>query len=522
MNTTTLHLAVALSATVMISAFADEAPWENRPTGYRDKTGASEWWATTWKTGDSVETVSHYRFYGRLLVRKGDKKKVKWYNPSVLAKFLEHDHEVDIQGTAKCVNNVLSGGKDDTGKDIPVQLVRSFECPISARGASVVGLKHGDEAEVKLAQTYSRFYDELQKPEVQDVLSQRMEQGKVFLRKTIKAGQVLASTKVSGANSTAADAAIDAALDTAAEKLTAFASRMAESLQKKAIERIMQGTFDEEGGVEAKKKSPFYRALHGSESAEDIANFAMVFNALFDGKDFYLCAAQGEKKVCARQLINEAGDAGAAFRILSETNRTISDIPPEMKDIDPTPDEARAGNILSRETFNVNAVLFDLRERKPGETWAASATILNNFLHPDLKGQFRGIICMTYDGDEEISIAIPAALGKTFNARHLSMTEKSRGSETNFGYYEPERDDGKGRFEFSYDPESGMKAEIDIWVDKERGYILKARAHMEGSVAYLPDLKLAQGWSFRDNEGKVKMDIESESYPTKLLAPITK
>ena len=520
MKNANITLAATLAAVMALSTNADEALWENRPTGYRDKDGASEWWTTTWKTGDRVETVSHYQFYGRLTGRKEDLSELKWYSipTKIAAKVLEHDHEVDIQGTSKCVNMVLAGGKDEAGKDVPVQIVRSFECPISARGASVIGLKHGDKAEVKVAEAYIKFYDMLQDPEVQSFMRDRMEEGKVFARGAIQAGLLWVSHGSSLVTAPATDAAIKLVLNSADRKLTAYASRKAETVYKKAAERHLGGTYDSEGGVEAKKKSPFYRKLKGG--GEALANFATVFNGLFDGKDFYLCAGRGDK-VCARQLLNDQGFAGEAFRLVAATNAAPSTRPRKMQEIEPTPDEARVGNILSRETFNVNAVLFDLRERKPGETWAASATILNNFLHPDLKGKFRGIICMTYEGDETISISIPEALDKEFNVRHLSMTKRTSDSETNFVYHEPKNANDKGEFEFAYDPEDKeTSAEIDIWVDKESGYIVKANAHMEGKVAFLPDLALAKGWSFRENEGKLVMSLDSESLPSRLLSAI--
>jgi len=507
---TPLFLAAAIAAATF--AQASTPTWEDRATGSRDKDGASEWWATTWKTGDHVETVSKYRFYGRLQVRKEDKPELKWY--SILAAVLETDHEVDIQGTSKCANNVLSGGKDKDGKEIPVQLIRSFECPISARGASVVGLKNGDKVELKLAKAYAQFYEFMQDPEVQTFLRHRIDEGKVLLRGLIHAKLAVATGGISILSSPMGDQVIKIAIDGVDAKVTAFASQKAAEIQKKAIERIAGGTFDKEGGIEAKRKSIFYRALPGG--ADEIVNFAVTFNQLFDGKDFYLCAAKGDR-MFVKQLNNTAGEEGEALRLLLAEG-PVSALPEKMQDLEPTADEAKVANTLSRETFNVNAVLFDLRERKPGDTWAASADLMNNFLHPDLKGSFRGIVCLQYEGDESLSLTVPEVASKTFKARHLRMTERKAGTETNFEYYEPPRADGTGEFRFTYSPgDAERKAEIDIWVDTESGYILKAVASMDGEVTYLPDLLLTRGWSFKDGNGKVRLDIESESWPSKQL-----
>ena len=510
---TPLFLAATFAAVTL--AQASLPTWEDRATGSRDKDGASEWWATTWKTGDHVETVSKYRFYGRLQVRKEDRPELKWY--SILAAVLETDHEVDIQGTSKCANNVLTGGKDKDGKEIPVQLVRSFECPISARGASVVGLKNGDKVELKLAQAYAKFYEFMQDPEVQTFLRHRIDEGKVILRGLIHAKLAVATGGISILASPMGDQVIKIAIDGVDAKVTAFASRTAAEIQKKAIERIAGGSFDKEGGVEAKKKSIFYRALPGG--GDELANFAATFNQLFDGKEFYLCAAKGDR-MFVKQLNNAAGEDGEAMRLLL-ADGPVSAIPEKMQDLEPTADEAKVANTLSRETFNVNAVLFDLRERKPGDTWAASADLMNNFLHPDLKGSFRGIVCLQYEGDEALSLTVPEVASKTFKARHLRMTERKAGTETNFEYYEPPRADGTGEFRFTYSPgDAERKAEIDIWVDTESGYILKAVASMDGEVTYLPDLLLTRGWSFKDGKGKVRLDIDSESWPSKLLDPV--
>ena len=517
---TTTSMLLTLAFAAISSANAAAPTWEDRATGSRDKGGASEWWASTWKTGDHLDTISKYRFYGRLQVRKEDMPELKWY--SILAKFLETDHEVDIQGTSRCVNNVLVGDKDEKGNDAAVQIVRSFECPISARGASVVGLKNGDKIEVKLAESYAKFYEFMQDPEVQTFLRHRINEGKILLRGLIHAKAAVATGGFSLLASPLGDQAIKIAIDGVETTIESFASRKASEIQKKAIERLALGTFDSEGGVEMKKKSILYRNLPGA--ADKAANWAVTINKLFDGKEFYLCAAKGDR-MFVKRLINAAGEDGEAMSLFlnhsSDANQPISALPAKMQDLEPTKDEAKVANLLSRETFNVNAVLFDLRERKAGDSWAASATLLNNFLHPDLKGSFRGIICLKYEGDETLSLTAQEVADRKFKTRHLRMTERKAGTETNFEYHEPPRADGKGEFQFTYSPDDDdRKAEIDIWVDIESGYILKAVASLDGEVTYLPDLLLSRGWSFKDGKGKVRLDIDAESWPSKLLEPV--
>ena len=496
-------------------AAADDA-WDHRPTGARDSDGASEWWARTWKTGDHVETTSRYRIHGRLQVRKEDRPALKWY--SILAKFIEMDHEVDIQGTARCVNNVLVGGEADANG--PVQLVRSFECPISARGASVIGLRNGDDVGRSIAKGYASFYKFMQRPEIQSFARNRIEEGKRLLRAAIQAKLVILTAGASLKAAPATDFVIRTTLDGADAVIADFASHHGESFNKKALERLSMESFDADGGVEMKKNSIFYREL--PNGGNDLSNFAMTFNTLFDGKEYYLTAAR-RGKMLARQLVSEQGDRGESLRVFVEKSQSgsLETLPEAMADVEPSSDEQRVGNVLGRETFNVNAVLFDLRERKIGQTWAASATLLNNFLHPDLKGSFRGIVCMSYDKDEEISLSQPGVADKIFKTRHLRLAERTAGTETNFEYYEPPRRDGSGEFRFRYSPnEDALHAELDVWVDKESGYILKVEANMEGEVQFLPDLLLARGWSFKDGKGKVRLDVASESWPTKLLDTI--
>lgn len=504
-----LTLLTLASAFIFISNAA-ESTWENRPVGFRDNDGASEWWTTTWRTGDHLETYSKYRFYGRLLVRKDDKSDLKWY--SIVPRFLETDHEVDIQGNSFCANNVLAGDMDGE-----VQIIRSFECPISIRGASVVGLKGGDDVELNLAEAYTKFYNLMQNPEIKNFLRKRIDEGKKLLAVLVNAGVNAGEISAGVPPIPGQDMVVEIIIDRSVAMIEAFATRRAEQIQKNALEKLADGYFDGEGGVEMKKNSIFYKELKKENAKWTVpANWAVTVNNLFDGKEFYLCARKGEK-MYAKQLKTSKGEESEALSIIIENQNSIRSIPSKIEDLEPTKDEAKVAKLLSRETFNVNALLFDLRERKVGDAWLAPAKLLNNFLHPDLKGSFKGMLCLKYEGNETISLSIPEVINKKFNARHIRMIEHQGNVKTNLEYHEPPHDNGAGEFLFSYSSgDDDCQAEIDIWVDIESGYIIKVDATLEGKVKYLPDLLLTRGWSFKDGNGIVKLDIESESWPSKI------
>lgn len=64
---TKLVYCCAISAGVTWTSFG-AGTWEDRPTGVRDKEGASEWWMSTWKTGDRVETTAQYGITGTMRI----------------------------------------------------------------------------------------------------------------------------------------------------------------------------------------------------------------------------------------------------------------------------------------------------------------------------------------------------------------------------------------------------------------------------------------------------------------------
>ena len=193
-------------------------------------------------------------------------------------------------------------------------------------------------------------------------------------------------------------------------------------------------------------------------------------------------------------------------------------LPDAMYNLATTPDEEKASGIIARESLNVNAKLFDARQRKVGDVWKTDGSILNNFLHPDLKGGFSGTLVMKYMGDKVITLENAGENEKkNYEVRHLRMVtyREDKTSRTKLEYREG---DGFCMKYFGGDEES--KSRLDIYVDKESGYVVKVDFEGEGTVEALPDLDLLLGWGFNQGQGKVSLTLAAEAVPTHCLKPI--
>lgn len=515
MKTTKLAVAlgggVALIGLCVVAQSQDAHTWESRATGVRDESGASEWWMSTWRTGDRVTMTAQYGITGTMCIFTKNKDQVKWYD--LKGRFLEADHRVDIQGTSKSTTHVLLGN-GPKGEPLPekmaVQLLRSYECPMSTRGAAVIGLKNGLEHEARLRNAYIKFYENSQSPAVQRLWEERMKRARTWTKGFVTPLLIKLSF-VPGFHWAAAMIPVAPfAVDWAYDSGEAFASRKGEELYKSSLERISSDTF-KEGGVEAKKDSCLYFNFE-SDEVKEATNFAMQFNDLFTGRDFYISTKSGDVPF-AKQLI--WGEA--AWKCL-QACQDFTSLPDKMMDLPVTPNEVKVADVITRETLNVNAKLFDARKRKVGDVWRVNADLLNNFLHQDLTGAFSGQMFVKYVEDKDITLNSAGPTDKKdYHTRHLKMEKRYMGVSSKISYVEP------GDFKMTYSAEEeGTTAAVDLYVDIKSGYIVKVGVQLDGSVEILPNLMLTRGWGFKNGEGRLAVTVTAESVPSHELAQIMK
>lgn len=546
MKKITRLVSAALLATLMTEPLRAGSDWETLPVAPRDDE-ASEWWANTWHDGDVVSMVSRYQFEGRLCIRKKYLKEVRWYE--FAKRHLETEQAVNICGVAHCTTSVLFTPPEHAGnnssEEVPAtQLLRSFHsCPISARAVGTIGLRNGLETEKKMRKALDHFYQELQSPEAQEAMDTAIDFG-AKMAGLAAAGAVLtaagaevaaggAAAPVTGGTSLVAGmsaAAITTAKAEAARRLTQLAVQWVGRKSKEIIngkvnkisvenQKVLEGArFESYGdsdirGAEMKNDGWFYRQLPKSE-ADDLANMATTVNSLFDNGRFYLAAAPGETML-AKQLIDSDGTDGEAFRTFGNALTNLFALPDIMRNIPLTPTDYRVSNIFARETLNVNATLFDLRKRQLGDVWRADASLLNNFLHPDLEGNFEGIIFLKYAGDEnQTLVSFPEAKHKVFKTRRLVMLPRHMGMQSRLTY----RETG---FLMDYDPDTQDTA-VTVWTDRETGHIIKVEVRVDGNVAALPNLALFKGFSLYDSTGRLHFEMSAEANPMRKLPDIPK
>ena len=509
MDKTLVFALVAALASAGYSAPAGDS-WENRPTAARNDR-ADRWWCDTWRMGDHVETKYAYQFTGRLTASPETAGNVRWWQ--FVNKYIDREMSAEISGSSEATTDVLMG-VGPKGEPLPpgvdVQLRRTYGSPMSYRGLAVVGPTNGLEMEKMLRTAIVAFVDQVDDPKVQEkveALAQMATPGVVsavldnlqglaeladaaWIGEAVKGlgGEVNGTAKLAGE-------AFDAVMD------------WLRAERAKSLEKLAGGSLDS-NGIEAKSKGWFYLNFR-SRDLDKLSNMAASFNELFSYSCFYICGRAGEplfaKKVAkdgpARDLLANCDDFAA--------------LPQAMRKLPLTADDTRARNIIARESLDVNAKLFGLRERRPGDFWLVDASLLDGFLHQDLTGGFRGTVIMNYVGDEKIS---PTMFDRTvnarvFTARHLKMVREHRGKFTNFKYEEP------GSFAVEYDPRNNAdknEAELDLYVDTASGHIVKVRANFATSrVRALPKLGLADG--FTSAEGQVTFKIDAETNPTSVF-----
>ena len=166
--------------------------------------------------------------------------------------------------------------------------------------------------------------------------------------------------------------------------------------------------------------------------------------------------------------------------------------------------------VISRESAMPTKDLFDGAARKPGDKWLVDASLFSTFLHPDLKGCFKGSAVIEYVEDQKgengyysNDLEHLTKQEKIYDVRKLEIIPAGRINgkmeTTDFEYDETTKG---GLFKASYDP----KTKAEIFVDMKSGHVVYADILIKArDVDVLPSLPLMRG--FKGN-GDASLEIK--------------
>lgn len=253
------------------------------------------------------------------------------------------------------------------------------------------------------------------------------------------------------------------------------------------------GTFDEEGRMNIPESSIIAEAMDINERKNAVA-MAVAFSDEVNGRK--IAVAQDGKYTRRMKEIKSLKSAEADPSASVDTFDTYlaqgSEATKELQ------------SLVKRESFSVTKDLFDSEVRKPGDVWSIDASFFNSFLHPDLKGAFRGKAVVQYLRDEEGDEGYFSAPGSTtdktrmYDIRRLEVVDRGKvdGAMVSSEFSYDERPMG-GRFWARYDAST---SKVVILVDKKSGHVVYGQMRLHADeVGALPSLKLMRGFKAAGN-----------------------
>ena len=271
------------------------------------------------------------------------------------------------------------------------------------------------------------------------------------------------------------------------------------------------GTFDKEGRINIPKSSIIAEAL-GLKEHDNIVAMAMAFSEKVNGRQ--IAVAQDGKYTRRMKEIKSLASVKA------DANASVDAFETHLEQGTKASDELEA--LVKRESFFVTKDLFDSEVREPGDVWTIDASFFNSFLHPDLKGAFRGTAVVRYLYDQEDDEGYFSAPGSTtdkirkYDVRKLEVVPRGKvdGAMVSSDFSYDERPMG-GRFWARYDAST---SNIIILVDKKSGPVVygKIRLHAD-EVGALPSLSLMRGFKAAGN-GTLTLTFCGDVFPAEELA----
>ncbi len=255
---------------------------------------------------------------------------------------------------------------------------------------------------------------------------------------------------------------------------------LTESLDKLGVRNL------QDGGTEIDPDSPLLQKMASTKILADVANLALQISQGFSDRIFLIQASEKSGHALdAREIYNEGKDL-ITFAEMTERDGREQAVAwlKTQKNGYKRPQEVVEG-VLQRESFALSSMIFDSVKRSPGDIWIVPADFFNTFLHPDLRGKFRGNVILQYVGDSNVTSYNNESL--VFEAREIEILSKGmiegRVYESTLEYVEPD---------FS----AKLREDADgvLFVDKKEGFLRQANLNMDSDArSGLPKMRLLDG-----------------------------
>ncbi len=258
------------------------------------------------------------------------------------------------------------------------------------------------------------------------------------------------------------------------------------------------GTFDTEGRLNIGENTLIAKGL-GEDERKKVMAMAMQFSNNVNGRKVAI-AANGKY----HRTISEIKGLKSAE---TDPRASIEAFDAYMKQGSPANSDIDA--LIKREAFSMTSDLFDTNVRKPGDVWVVDGAFFNSFLHPDLKGAFRGCAVVRYVRDEEgceAYLSVPsksAGMPKKYDVRKIEVVQSGKvdGATVSTDLVYDERPMG-GRFWAKYD---SSKSDIYMLVDKASGHLVFGKLELYADeVGALPSISLLDGFK---SAGEASLDL---------------
>lgn len=273
-----------------------------------------------------------------------------------------------------------------------------------------------------------------------------------------------------------------------------------EQFEKNGIKKL------DNGGIEIDPSSPLLKLSDSSKDFADVANLAVQLNQAFNQRMFMIRAStKSGDELDTRQIYNEGKDLATMVDIKNSqgADKAVAWLKERMTGYQQPQNVVRG--VFQRETFALSKQIFDSQERHPGDTWEVQADFFNSFLHPDLKGGFRGKVVLHYVTNAKVPSRDDPNV--TFDARIIEVLYKGtidgRVHQSTLEYQEP----------------SGFRATLQestegvLFIDKADNYVRQADLTMDGeSQSSLPEMKILEGFEAVGN-ARFKVAYTSKGEP---------
>jgi hypothetical protein len=424
---------------------------------------AGEWWKASWREGWTYQHRGDFSLSARVRVR--EKSQVFWWQSltSGVEKYIG-ELNLETRGNSLAESGVLQNQNGE--------ILISRYYPRTDVTRAIFRKPVGDPT----------FVDDA----LEFVVNDEKRSG---LLKTVMAGLVGTVTTMTAPDPSGTTLSISTAIGgLMGEKADELAS---DQLKKNGIQKRP------DGGIEIDPKSSLLQLSDPTKTAADLANVAMQLNEAFNRRMFLIRAsAKSGEELDTRQIHNEGKDLATFIdkRKSEESVKAIEWLKGRMLGYEQPQDLVRG--VFQRETFALSSQIFDSKERKPGDTWVVSADFFNSFLHPDLKGSFRGNVVLHYVRDAKVPQRDDENV--VFDAREIEILYKGRvdgrAYYSTLEYFEPQ---------FS----AKLREDTDgvLFIDKTDGYVRQANLNMISDVqASLPEMKILQGF---DVAGDARFEV---------------